>query len=70
MPETPSYAMVLTMNLIEEILKKYPVNQKKIYVTGLSMGGFATWDIISRFPGKFAAAIPICGGGDVSKANC
>jgi predicted peptidase len=69
MPETPSFAMVLTMKLIEEIVKKYPVNQKKIYVTGLSMGGFATWDIISRYPGKFAAAIPICGGADVSKAK-
>lgn len=68
MPGTPSYAMVLTMKLIEDLQQKYPIDNKRIYVTGLSMGGFGTWDIISRYPGKFAAAIPICGGGDVNKA--
>jgi predicted peptidase len=32
------------------------------------MGGFGTWDAITRYPGKFAAAIPVCGGGDTTKA--
>jgi len=42
---------------------------KRIYVTGLSMGGFGTWDLILRNPQLFAAAIPVCGGGDPSKAD-
>jgi predicted peptidase len=40
----------------------------RLYITGLSMEGFGTWDAIQRKPELFAAAVPICGGGDVSKA--
>jgi len=42
--------------------KEYKGDAKHTYLTGLSMGGYATWDIASRYPGKFAAAVPICGG--------
>jgi dienelactone hydrolase len=41
----------------------------RVYVTGISMGGFATWETLIRYPEKFAAAIPVCGGGDVSHAD-
>ncbi|MFN9041975.1 MAG: dienelactone hydrolase family protein, partial [Planctomyces sp.] len=41
---------------------------QRIYVTGLSMGGFGTWELITRKPELFAAAAPICGGGDPAKA--
>ena len=44
--------------------KKNQVDPKRVYVVGLSMGGYGTWDAIQREPGRFAAAIPICGGGD------
>ena len=44
------------------------VNSKRIYVMGLSMGGYGTWDAIQRRPDFFAAAVPICGGGDKSLA--
>ncbi|MDD4496475.1 MAG: prolyl oligopeptidase family serine peptidase, partial [Eubacteriales bacterium] len=49
--------------------KEYSIDKSRIYVTGLSLGGFGTWDIISRHPELFAAAIPVCGGGDPSYAE-
>lgn len=61
--------MQLTIDLLKEIRATQPVDETCIYVTGLSMGGFATWDIIQRMPDTFAAAMPICGGGDTSKAK-
>lgn len=48
---------------------KNQVDSKRIYVMGLSMGGYGTWDAIQRRPGFFAAAVPICGGGDKSLAK-
>ncbi len=68
MPAEPSVTMKLTTDLINRLIKKYPIDTSRIYVTGLSMGGFGTWDLISRYPDKFAAAVPICGGGDENKA--
>jgi|SRR5882757_6340983 len=56
--------MGLAMKLLDKSIAENPVDTKRIYVTGLSMGGFATWEILQREPGKFAAAIPVCGGGD------
>lgn len=50
--------------LIDHAVASYPVDTERIYVTGLSMGGYGTWDLIIRYPGRFAAAIPICGGGN------
>ena len=44
--------------------KKNQVDPNRIYVMGLSMGGYGTWDAIQRRPDFFAAAVPICGGGD------
>ena len=43
--------------------------RKRLYVTGLSMGGGGTWSLITAYPRKFAAAIPICGRGDVAAAE-
>ena len=68
-PELPSGPMRLALGALDEVLSQHPeIDQDRIYVTGLSMGGFATWDLITRFPQRFAAAVPICGGGDVAKA--
>lgn len=49
-------------SLLEEILAKYPVDKERIYLTGLSMGGFGTWHWASHQPQAFAALVPICGG--------
>jgi predicted peptidase len=51
------------MALLDEVEKKHHVDRNRVYVTGLSMGGFGTWGLISRWADRFAAAIPICGGG-------
>lgn len=57
------------MKLLEHVQSMLKVDENRIYVTGLSMGGFATWNLITKYPDKFAAAIPICGGADASKAE-
>lgn len=69
MPDKPSISVVMTMKLIDSLLKELPIDRNRIYVIGLSMGGFGTWDLICRYPEKFAAAIPVCGGGDMSMAQ-
>jgi predicted peptidase len=51
----------LTIKLIDELIAKEPIDPKRIYVQGLSMGGIGTWDFIIKYPEKFAAAMPICG---------
>ena len=69
MKATPPWPMQLTMQLLKESLHQLPVDTQRVYVTGLSMGGFATWDILQREPDVFAAAAPICGGADLSFAG-
>ncbi|MHC4130397.1 MAG: carboxylesterase family protein [Planctomycetota bacterium] len=50
--------------LCDHITDTYAVDKNRLYITGLSMGGYGTWHLIERYPEKFAAAAPICGGGD------
>src|SRR6476620_8237490 len=58
-----------TLYRLEQYLKKeYRVNNDKVYLTGLSMGGYGTWDLAMKHPEEFAAIAPICGGGDASTA--
>ena len=65
----PSKPMELLMGLIQQLKKNAPIDTNRIYITGLSMGGFGTYDAIERYPNLFAAAMPVCGGGDTSKAS-
>ncbi len=62
--------MALAMGVLDAVLKEFEgrVDLDRIYVVGFSMGGYATWDLILRNPGRFAAAVPVCGAGDPSKA--
>jgi predicted peptidase len=53
--------------LIEDIVEKYQIDEDRVYLTGLSMGGYGTWDLASNYPHWFAAIAPICGGGDVRR---
>ena len=64
----PSKPMTLLIDLIHDLIKKLPVDPTRIYITGLSMGGYGTYDAIERYPDLFAAAVPVCGGGDVTRA--
>ncbi|MEM9016122.1 MAG: prolyl oligopeptidase family serine peptidase [Verrucomicrobiota bacterium] len=50
--------------LLDHLLEIYRVDSSRVYLTGLSMGGYGTWACIAKYPERFAAAIPICGGGD------
>ncbi|MDE3211743.1 MAG: prolyl oligopeptidase family serine peptidase, partial [Bacteroidota bacterium] len=65
----PALPMKLVIELIHQIIQKSPVDTNRIYITGLSMGGFGTYDAIERYPNLFAAAVPVAGGGDPSKAG-
>ncbi len=51
------------INLVDDIAARYKVDKKRIYLTGLSMGGYGTWALASAYPEHFAAIAPICGGG-------
>ena len=54
----------LLINLLDDIVNKYDVDKKRIYLTGLSMGGYGTWHLACVYPDRFAAIAPICGGGE------
>ena len=69
MQVSPTKPMELLIGLIHQLIKTLPVDTNRIYITGLSMGGYGTYDAIERYPHLFAAAVPVCGGGDVSKAG-
>ncbi len=57
------------LNLLDELSKKYSFDSDRIYVTGLSMGGYATWDLLQGYGYIFAAGMPICGGGNANTAK-
>lgn len=57
------------MALLDEIVTGYRVDKRRIYLTGLSMGGYGTWDLACEYPGEFAAIVPICGGGNPERAK-
>ncbi len=65
----PTVAMMLAQSLLKKVMKQYKVEKKQVYVGGLSMGGMGTFEIVSRNPKLFAAAIPICGGGNTAWAR-
>ncbi len=52
------------LSLLDTIIAKYNVDTNRVYLTGLSMGGYGSWSLGSKFPERFAAIAPICGGGD------
>ena len=68
-PKEPSAPMRLTKLMLDQFIKANPVDPDRIYVMGLSMGGFGTWDFLQRYPAVAAAAVPICGGADNSSAD-
>lgn len=68
MQDRPTKPMELLVQLIQQLIKDYPVDTSRIYITGLSMGGLGTFDAMARYPDLFAAAVPVCGGGDPTTA--
>lgn len=68
-PEKESETAVLVMQCLDALEKEFPIDTDREYVTGLSMGGYGSWDAIARHPKRFAAAVPVCGGCDLSFAK-
>jgi predicted peptidase len=55
--------------LLDNVIRKYRVDKHRIYLTGLSMGGYGTWSLAAAHPERFAAIVPICGGGNPADAK-
>lgn len=64
-----SKALSTAIKLLEEVLDTYACDRDRVYLIGLSMGGYGTWDALVRHEALFAAGVPLCGGGDASKAD-
>lgn len=62
-PTNQSWDRDTLLTLLDEVEKKHKVDSRRIYLTGLSMGGFGTWDLGLKHAKRFAAIAPICGGG-------
>ena len=60
----PSVDLAAAVAALDDVLAREAVDTGRIYLTGLSMGGFGTWDLAARMPERFAAILPVCGGGD------
>ena len=56
-------------HLVNHAAGKLKIDRRRMYVTGLSMGGFGSWNLMDRYPGFFAAGVPICGGGNPAGAR-
>src|SRR5438105_4052265 len=64
-----SKPLATVMQLVAALRREFNVDSRRILVTGLSMGGFGTWDLVMRYPDVFAGAMPVCGGGDPTRAR-
>lgn len=58
----------MALQCVDDVVKEFPVDKNRLYLTGLSMGGYGSWDLATRQSDRWAAVVPICGGGDPSKA--
>jgi predicted peptidase len=65
----PTKAMKLLMDLLRSLEDNYPLDKKRMYVGGLSMGGMGTYELVRRKPKIFAAAFAICGGANPATAT-
>jgi len=68
MAKEPSHQMAVAIAVLRKTLQTHPVDPARVYLTGLSMGGYGSWELAMRHPEWFAAVVPICGGGDERQA--
>lgn len=64
-----SEPLKLTLALVDSFIKDQPIDPARVYIIGMSMGGYGAFDAVQRRPELFAACVPICGAGDLSKAK-
>ncbi|MEO0529355.1 MAG: prolyl oligopeptidase family serine peptidase [Planctomycetota bacterium] len=62
--QDPVPPMRAAKRLVDHLIATLPIDPDRVYVSGLSMGGYGTWELAARHPDFFAAAAPICGGGN------
>ena len=60
--------MRVVLMILDAIEKEFPIDPQRVMLTGLSMGGYGSWDLATRFPERFSAVAPVCGGGDEKTA--
>jgi predicted peptidase len=65
--DKPSPHLAALIELLNELRSELRIDARRIYVVGQSLGGYGAWDVIARYPDVFAAAVPLCGGGDVKR---
>ncbi len=66
-PRYPAPALRTVKEYLDALVAEGTADRERLYIGGFSLGAFATWDAIQRWPDTFAAAIPICGGGSVQE---
>ena len=62
--QPPGAQMQMVIDIVDELVSTLPVDPARLYLTGLSMGGYGSWDLGTRLADRWAAVAPICGGGD------
>jgi predicted peptidase len=62
-----SSSVETVLEMVAAVSREFAIDPDRLYVTGQSLGGYGTWEIISRYPQTFAAAVPLCGGGDAAR---
>lgn len=72
-PQCPAdrfgFANDVLIALLDDVITRYAVDPDRVYVTGLSMGGYGTWSLACAYPDRFAAIVPICGKGETWQAG-
>src|SRR5690606_25299236 len=63
-----SWGPALVNNVIDHVVSKYRIDESRIYITGLSLGGHGAWNYATQYPDRVAAIVPVCGRGNVNKA--
>jgi predicted peptidase len=66
-PDAWSPSLDTVLEILAAVSREFAIDSDRVYVTGQSMGGYGTWGFISRRPELFAAAVPLCGGGDAAR---
>jgi predicted peptidase len=63
-PESEHWSNDVLLSLLDDVIARLAVDTNRVYLTGLSMGGYGTWSLGTQYPERFAAIAPICGGGE------
>lgn len=67
--DKPADDLQAAVQAVGDVIREFPVDENRLYLTGISMGGYGSWDLAMRQPDRWAAVVPICGGGDETKGD-